>query len=100
MGAQNKQGKWSNRVVARMRNAPRLVSVPVGVAFIMGGTILSPLPVFGIWMVPIGLVIMAPHVPAAGRFWRRMLRFSLRHKLIRIKRTPLSADQPSPPSEG
>lgn len=74
-----------NGVVARMRNAPAHIAVPVGAAFILGG-FLSILPVFGLWMFPVGLAIMAPHIPAAGRLERRLLRWSLRKGFIRIKR--------------
>ncbi|MGJ0509490.1 MAG: hypothetical protein ACR652_20680 [Methylocystis sp.] len=72
-------------VIARMRNAPAHVAVPVGALFIIGG-FLSILPVFGLWMFPVGLAIIAPHIPAAGRLERRLLRWSIRKGFLRIKR--------------
>jgi hypothetical protein len=90
--------------VARLRDAPRYVAVPAGVAFIVGGTLLSPLPVFGLWMVPVGLALLAPHWPGAARWeqrlrWQQMkfLRWSIRHGFVRVKRKnadgPGSADE-------
>lgn len=98
---------WRERVterVSRIRNAPRRVGIPVGVALILGGTILAPLPVFGVWMVPLGLAILAPHSPWAERmshrmyWWRiKMLRWSVRYNFVRIKRVPSDRTQPPPP---
>ncbi|PPD43046.1 MAG: hypothetical protein CTY15_11120 [Methylocystis sp.] len=86
-------GKRRNGLVARMRAAPRYVAIPVGVGLILGGTILSPLPVFGVWMAPIGLAILAPHSPGAQKLSRRFhwwslkfLRWSIRHGFLRVKR--------------
>ncbi len=80
-------------MIARMRAAPRYVSIPVGVGFILGGTILAPLPVFGVWMVPLGLAILAPHSPGAHRLSRRLywqklkiVRWAIRHGFLRVKR--------------
>ena len=75
-----------------MRRAPRYVSIPVGVGLILGGTILAPLPVFGVWMFPLGLAILAPHSPGAHRLSRRfhwwslkVLRWSIRNGFVRVK---------------
>ena len=96
----------TRKLIIRMRDAPRYVSVPVGVGLIIGGTILAPLPVFGFWMAPIGVAILAPHSPAAQRlanrmrWWpARMLKWGIRHNLVRIKRVRPDRDQSSPPSE-
>lgn len=79
-------------VIARMRSAPRYVSIPVGVGFIIGGTILAPLPVFGVWMVPVGVAILAPHSRRAHRLSRQFqrwsliaLRWTIRHGFVRVK---------------
>lgn len=79
-------------IVARMRTAPRYLSIPVGVGFIIGGTVLAPLPVFGVWMVPLGLAILAPHWSGADRLSRRLywqklkfLRWAIRNGFLRIK---------------
>jgi hypothetical protein len=87
-------------VIARMRDAPRFVSIPVGVGLILGGTILAPLPVFGVWMFPLGLAILAPHSPGAHRLSRRFywwwlifLRWSIRNGFVRVKSKTTSSDQ-------
>lgn len=93
-------------LIARMRNAPRHVSIPVGVGLILGGTILAPLPVFGVWMFPIGLAILAPHSPGAHKLSRRFhwwsikfLRWSIRNGFVRVKiRTRDGGQDVGPPS--
>jgi hypothetical protein len=94
-------------LLARMRDAPRHVSIPVGVGLILGGTILAPLPVFGVWMFPLGLAILAPHSPGAHRLSRRFhrwsikcLRWSIRNGFVRIKRTTRVGDQDDGPPPG
>lgn len=78
----------ANGLVARMRAAPPWISVTVGVLFVLGGSVFAFLPVLGVWMVPLGLAILAPNVPVAGRLSRRLLRWSLRRGLVRVKRRP------------
>lgn len=103
----NSEERRKRGLIARMRAAPRYVSIPVGVGLILGGTILAPLPVFGIWMFPIGLAILAPHSPVAHRVSRRfhwwslkVLRWSVRNGFVRINRKTRSDDQEdAPPSE-
>lgn len=75
-----------NSLIARFRSAPPRVAVPVGVGLIIGGTLLSPLPVFGLWMAPVGLAILAPHWRPAGRLSRRLLRWSIKNGFVRVKR--------------
>ena len=94
-------------LVARMRNAPRHVSIPVGVGLILGGTILAPLPVFGVWMFPLGLAILAPHSPGVDKLSRRFhwwsikcLRWSIRNGFVRIKRRTRDGDQDVGPPSG
>ncbi|MBS1301244.1 hypothetical protein GZH79_02605 [Loktanella sp. SALINAS62] len=43
-----------------------LVRVPVGMMFILGG-ILAILPIFGLWMIPVGLLLLAVDVPRLRR---------------------------------
>lgn len=82
-----------SRMVTRMRGAPRHVAIPVGVGLILGGTILAPLPVFGLWMAPLGLTILAPHWSGAERLSKRLrwqsmklLRWSIRNGFVRVQR--------------
>lgn len=94
--------KSGNRdLIARMRAAPTYVSVPIGVLLVLGGTVFAFLPILGIWMAPIGLAILAPNIPGAGRLSRRMLRWSIRRGIVRIKRVERKSGQEGlpPPSD-
>lgn len=93
-------------VVERMRGAPRYMAVPVGIGFVLGGTILAPLPVFGVWMVPLGLAILAPHWSGAERLSRRLhwqslklLHWSIRHGFVRVKRVEPKDNRGAPPPQ-
>lgn len=89
------QKNWRNRVtdsVAGLQKAPRHIGIPAGVGLILGGTILAPLPVFGVWMVPLGLAVLAPHSPVAARltkrmrwWWLRTLKWAVRSNVVRVK---------------
>jgi hypothetical protein len=46
--------------------AARWVRVPLGILFIVG-SLLFILPVFGLWMLPVGLLLLAEDVPALRR---------------------------------
>lgn len=87
-------------IVARMRDAPRHVAVPVGAGLVLGGTLLAPLPFFGLWMAPLGLAILAPHWRGADRLSRRLLRWSIKNGLVRIKRTERKENEDAPGAEG
>ena len=63
--------------IARLRRAPAIVGVPVGILLIAGG-FFSFLPVLGVWMLPLGLWILGPHLPIAERASRRGLRWAAR----------------------
>ena len=54
-----------------------LVRVPVGLLFMVGG-LLAILPVFGLWMIPVGLLLLAVDVP--------MLRRPVSGAIIRLRR--------------
>jgi hypothetical protein len=61
------------------RPSSRWVRIPAGLLLIVGG-LLSVLPLFGLWMLPIGLVLLAEDVPLL-RTWRdRMLSWIERHR--------------------
>jgi len=55
----------------------RLIRLPVAVFLILGG-LLSILPVLGLWMLPLGLMLLAVDVP--------LLRPYVSNALIRIRR--------------
>ena len=61
------------------RPSSRWLRIPAGLLLIVGG-FLSVLPFFGLWMLPLGLVLLAEDVPPL-RTWRdRMLSWIERHR--------------------
>lgn len=50
----------------------RWARIPVGVLFIIGG-FLAILPVFGFWMLPVGLILIGEDIPLVRRVVARML---------------------------
>lgn len=65
--------RWLRRPVARW------VRIPVGI-LLVAGSFLSLLPVFGLWMLPLGLLLLAEDLPPVRRATGRLLRWiELRH---------------------
>ena len=55
------------------------VRVPAGVALIGGGVLgFLPLPIVGIWMLPVGLALLAHDIPMMRRPMARLLHFTNR----------------------
>jgi hypothetical protein len=54
------------------RPASRWARIPAGVLLIIGGC-LAILPVFGLWMFPLGLMLLADDIPPLRRFRDRAL---------------------------
>jgi hypothetical protein len=54
------------------RPSSRWARLPAGV-LLVAGSALSVLPVFGLWMLPLGLLLLAEDVPAARRVTDRLL---------------------------
>ena len=54
------------------RPSSRWVRIPSGF-LLVAGSLVSFLPVFGIWMLPLGLLLLGEDVPAIRRFNRRVL---------------------------
>ncbi len=50
----------------------RWIRIPVGVLFLLGG-FFAILPLFGLWMLPVGLLLLAQDVPFLRRPTRRVL---------------------------
>ena len=69
---------WAGRNFDRLRR-PRAVwvRVPAGIA-LTGGGMLAFLPVLGIWMLPIGLALLAHDLPPMRRPLARVLHFTNR----------------------
>ena len=63
-----------------LRRPPlRWVRVPAGVLFI-AGSLLSILPLFGVWMLPLGLMLLAEDIPQLRRVRDRFLDWVERHR--------------------
>jgi hypothetical protein len=54
------------------RPSSRLARIAAGILLICGG-FLSILPIFGLWMLPLGLILLAEDIPAIGRLRDRLL---------------------------
>ena len=69
--------KWAGRnLVKRLRHPKAVwVRVPAGIAF-TGGGVFSVLPGLGLWMLPVGLALLAHDVPAMQRPLARVLNFT------------------------
>lgn len=67
---------WAGRHLNRLRQ-PRAVwvRVPAGIA-LAGGGVFSVLPVLGLWMLPVGLALLAHDVPPMRKPVARVLRFT------------------------
>ncbi len=73
-------GLLVRRLPARMQAAvhwlrrpeARWVRMPAGVFFIFGGC-LAILPVFGLWMLPLGVLLLSDDVPPLKRITNKML---------------------------
>lgn len=51
----------------------RWLRLPAGILLLIGGTILAPLPLFGLWMLPVGLVLLGRDVPLVRNWMVRIL---------------------------
>ena len=52
--------------------AARWVRLPLGILFLLG-SLLFILPIFGLWMLPVGMLILAEDVPMLRRMRTRVL---------------------------
>lgn len=69
---------WAERSLRWLRKpAVRWVRIPVGVLLVAGG-LLALLPVFGLWMIPLGLLLLALDLP--------FLRLPMRRAIVWTKR--------------
>ena len=50
----------------------RWVRIPLGILFLLGG-VFSILPIFGLWMLPLGLLLLAQDIPFLRRPTSRAL---------------------------
>lgn len=85
-------GPLSRTVNWLIKPTGRFVRIPIGLLFIVGG-IFSFLPVLGIWMLPLGVMLMAIDVPPIRRWVVRMApKIEARWRAWRIKRLKQSRD--------
>ena len=69
---------WASRNFDRLRRPRAIwVRVPAGIA-LTGGGVLGFLPVLGVWMLPVGLALLAHDVPPMRRPLARVLNFTNR----------------------
>jgi hypothetical protein len=61
------------------RPSARWLRIPAGLLLIAGG-FLSILPIFGLWMLPLGLVLLAEDVPPLRRATDRVLAWIEQHR--------------------
>jgi hypothetical protein len=55
-----------------LRPSSRWIRIPAGVLLVCGG-VLSILPLLGLWMLPLGLLLLAEDLPALRRVRNRLL---------------------------
>src|SRR3546814_13070907 len=91
------------RFMRRMRQpGARTVRIPMGILLVFGG-LLGFLPVFGFWMLPLGLLLLAEDYPpaqrvirsamvATQRWWRRQ-----RRRFSRTRQTSRRSQGRPPP---
>jgi hypothetical protein len=70
------------------RPSARWVRLPAGLLFLVGGTILTPLPLFGFWMLPVGLVLVAEDIPFVRTWVVRALDKLEQHRPDWLRRQP------------
>jgi hypothetical protein len=68
---QNNIPRWVGRNLNRLRGKRAIwVRVPTGVALVGGGVLgFLPLPIVGIWMLPVGLALLAHDIPTMRGQW-------------------------------
>jgi hypothetical protein len=72
----------------RLNDAPASRRVPAGLALMAGG-VFSFLPILGIWMLPVGAVLVAKDIPPLRRPSARMLAWVQRKLPARRRSGPL-----------
>ena len=61
--------QWRFRMLRKVRSLPLYWRLSIGVVFVLGGFMWF-LPVLGIWMLPLGLVVLAFDIPFMRRWMR------------------------------
>jgi hypothetical protein len=63
---------WVKRIHNFALRLPKPLRILLGVALLVGG-LFSFLPILGLWMLPLGFVILSIDIPFVRRWWRRIL---------------------------
>ena len=71
--------RWQAAVRRLRQPCARRVRIPAGVLLIIGGCLFI-LPILGLWMVPLGLILLAEDVPVLRRLRDRVLDWIERHR--------------------
>jgi len=79
------------------RPSSRWVRAPAGL-LLVGASLLSILPFFGLWMLPLGLMLLAEDVPPLRRARERLLAWIERRRPNWFTTKPAGAAQAVPPS--
>lgn len=80
--------KTLSRLMHRMKNHPSLlVRYGMAVLFLIGG-LLWFLPVLGLWMLPVGLVLLFARSPVYWRLRRRFVSWRRQRRLARREAKP------------
>jgi hypothetical protein len=71
---------WVSRNLNRLRHKRAVwLRVPTGVALCGGGVLgFFPLPILGVWMLPVGLALLAHDIPTMRKPMARLLHFTNR----------------------
>ncbi|UMM09043.1 hypothetical protein MKW11_02950 [Gluconobacter frateurii] len=65
--------EWMQRTLSWLRKPERKwVRIPAGILFMLGGC-MAFLPVLGVWMVPVGILLLSEDIP----FFRRLMEKAL-----------------------
>jgi hypothetical protein len=64
--------RWQRVVCWLRRPSARWARIPAGILLVVGG-FLALLPIFGLWMIPLGLILLAEDVPLLRRLRGRAL---------------------------
>jgi hypothetical protein len=78
--------RLGNAVLWLRRPSSRWVRIPSGI-LLVAGSVLSFLPVFGVWMLPLGLLLLGEDFPPLRRFNHRVLSWIERRWQRRRRRT-------------
>lgn len=78
--------RWQPTIGWLRQPSQRWLRITVGTLLIIG-SVLSILPVFGLWMLPLGLVLLAEDVPFLRRLTNRTLEWIERRRSRRSRGT-------------